>query len=67
MGPEAHQAYLDARVEACKEYRRVRDALSRAYASRTTPRSSEPGDEVFEVGASPFSMLGPYLRALLYS
>ena len=28
--------------------------------------ASEPGDEAFEVGASPFSMLRPYLRALLY-
>ena len=44
---EAGQAYLDAWVQACKEYRRVMDALSRAYTSRTTPRSSEHGDEVF--------------------
>ena len=44
---EAGQAYLDAWLRACKEYRRVMDALSRAYASRTTRRSSEPGDEVF--------------------
>jgi PadR family transcriptional regulator PadR len=43
---EARQAYLDAWVEAAKEYRWVIDALSQAYASRTTPRSSEPGDEV---------------------
>jgi PadR family transcriptional regulator, regulatory protein PadR len=43
---EAGQAYLDAWVEAAKEYRWVIDALSQAYASRTTPRSSEPGDEV---------------------
>ena len=28
--------------------------------------ASEPGDEAFEVGASHFSMLRPYLRALLY-
>ena len=28
--------------------------------------ASEPGDEAFEVGESPFSMLRPYLRALLY-
>src|SRR3569833_2819887 len=33
---EAGQAYLDAWVEAVKEYRRVIDALSRAYASRST-------------------------------
>ena len=44
---EAGQAYLDAWVEAANEYRRVMDALSRAYASRTTRRSSEPSDEVF--------------------
>ena len=44
---EAGQAYLDAWLRACKEYRRVMDALSRAYASRTTRRSSEPSDEVF--------------------
>ncbi len=37
---EAGQAYLDAWVEACKEYRRVMDALSRAYKRGTTPRSS---------------------------
>ena len=43
---EAGQAYLDAWVEAAKEYRWVIDALSKAYTSRTTPRSSEPGDEV---------------------
>src|SRR5215218_6066685 len=30
-------------------------------------RASEPEDEAFEVGARPFSMLRPYLRALLYS
>ena len=44
---QAGQAYLDAWVEAVKEYRRVIDALSQAYASRTAPRSSEAGDEVF--------------------
>ena len=44
---EAGQAYLDSWLRACKEYRRVMDALSRAYASRTTRRSSEPSDEVF--------------------
>ena len=43
---EAGQAYLDAWVEAAKEYRRLIDVLSQAYASRTTSRSSEPGDEV---------------------
>ena len=37
---EAGQAYLDAWVQACKEYRRVMDALSRAYARGTTLRSS---------------------------
>ena len=44
---EAGQAYLDSWLRACKEYRRVMDALSRAYASRSTRRSSEPSDEVF--------------------
>ena len=44
---EDGQAYLDAWVQAAKEYRRVIDALSRAYTSRSTPRSSERGDEVF--------------------
>ena len=44
---EAGQAYLDSWLRACKEYRRVMDALSRAYASRTTRRSSKPSDEVF--------------------
>jgi PadR family transcriptional regulator PadR len=44
---EAGQAYLGSWLRACKEYRRVMDALSRAYASRTTRRSSEPSDEVF--------------------
>ena len=44
---EAGQAYLDSWLRACKEYRRVMDALSRAYASRTTRRSSEPSDESF--------------------
>ena len=43
---EAGQAYLDSWLRA-KEYRRVMDALSRAYASRTTRRSSKPSDEVF--------------------
>ena len=44
---EAGQAYLDSWLRACKEYRRVMDALSRAYASRSTRQSSEPSDEVF--------------------
>jgi PadR family transcriptional regulator PadR len=44
---EAGQAYLDSWLRACKEYRRVMDALSRAYVSRTTRHSSEPSDEVF--------------------
>jgi DNA-binding PadR family transcriptional regulator len=44
---EVGQAYLDAWVQAAKEYRRVIDTLSRAYTSRSTPRSSERGDEVF--------------------
>ncbi len=44
---KAGQTYLDSWLRACKEYRRVMDALSRAYASRTTRRSSEPSDEVF--------------------
>ena len=43
---EAGQAYLDSWLRACKEYRRVMDALYRAYTSRTTPRSSGHGDEV---------------------
>jgi poly-beta-hydroxybutyrate-responsive repressor len=42
---EAGQAYLDTWVQACKEYRRVMDALSRAYMSRTTPRFLELGEE----------------------
>ena len=37
---EDGQTYLDAWVEACKEYRQVMDALSRAYARGTTLRSS---------------------------
>jgi poly-beta-hydroxybutyrate-responsive repressor len=44
---EAGQAYLEAWVQAAKEYRRVINALSRAFTSRSTPRSSERGDEVF--------------------
>jgi PadR family transcriptional regulator len=43
---EAGQAYLDAWVEAAKEYRRLIVVLSEAYASRTMPRFSKPGDEV---------------------
>jgi poly-beta-hydroxybutyrate-responsive repressor len=43
---EAGQAYLDAWLRACKKYRRVMDALSRAYTSRTTRRPSGHGDEV---------------------
>jgi PadR family transcriptional regulator, regulatory protein PadR len=42
---ESGEAYLDAWVQACKEYRRVMDALSRAYKSRTPPRSSEHGED----------------------
>jgi PadR family transcriptional regulator PadR len=42
---EAGEAYLEAWLEACKGYRRVMDALSRAYASRTPPRSSEHGQD----------------------
>jgi hypothetical protein len=49
---EAGEAYLNAWVQACKEYRRVMDALSRAYKSRRmTPHSSEHGEED-EVSAS---------------
>jgi len=45
---EDGQAYLDAWIQAAKEYRRVMDALSRAYTSRTIPRSSgHSEDEVF--------------------
>jgi PadR family transcriptional regulator, regulatory protein PadR len=47
---EAGEAYLHAWVQACKEYQRVMDALSQAYKSRTTPRSSEHGED--EVSAS---------------
>jgi poly-beta-hydroxybutyrate-responsive repressor len=36
---EAGEAHLDAWVQACRGYRRVMDALSKAYASRTPPRS----------------------------
>jgi DNA-binding PadR family transcriptional regulator len=31
---EAGQAYLNAWVQACKEYQRVMDALSQAYMSK---------------------------------
>ncbi len=37
------EAYLDAWVEACKEYSQVMDALFRAYTSRK-PRASEHGE-----------------------
>ena len=42
---EAGEEYLEAWVQACKEYRRVMDALSRAYMSRTPLRSSEHGED----------------------
>jgi poly-beta-hydroxybutyrate-responsive repressor len=35
------EAYLDAWVEACKEYSKVMDALSQAYASRKPQTQSE--------------------------
>jgi PadR family transcriptional regulator, regulatory protein PadR len=41
---EAGEAYLDTWVEGYKGYRRLMDALSRAYASRT-PRASEQEGE----------------------
>ena len=41
----AGEKYLDARVQACKGYRRVMDALCRAYLSRTTHRSPEHGED----------------------
>jgi PadR family transcriptional regulator, regulatory protein PadR len=41
----AGEKYLDAWVQACKGYRRVMDALCRAYLSRTTHRSSEHGED----------------------
>ena len=47
---EAGEAYLDTWMQACKEYRRVMDALSRAYMSRAPLRSSEH-DEDDEVSA----------------
>jgi poly-beta-hydroxybutyrate-responsive repressor len=52
---EAGKAYLEAWLEACKEYRRVMDALSRAYISRTAPRSSSEqhgNDDEEEVSSS---------------
>jgi PadR family transcriptional regulator len=42
---EAGEAYLEAWLEASKGYRRVMDALYRAYASRMPPRSSEHGQD----------------------
>jgi PadR family transcriptional regulator, regulatory protein PadR len=42
---ETGEEYLDAWVQACKEYRRVMDALSRSYMSRTPLRSSEHGED----------------------
>jgi PadR family transcriptional regulator len=42
---EAGEAYLDAWVQACTGYRRVMDALSRAYASRTRLHSVAEQDE----------------------
>jgi PadR family transcriptional regulator, regulatory protein PadR len=43
---EAGEACLETWVRACEEYRRVMDALSRAYTSRrTTLRSSEHGED----------------------
>ena len=47
---EAGEEYLEAWFQACKEYRRVMDALSRSYMSRTPRRSSEHGED--EVSAS---------------
>ena len=41
----AGEKYLDAWVQACKGYRRVMDALCRAYLSRTTHRSPEHGED----------------------
>ncbi|MDQ3834787.1 MAG: helix-turn-helix transcriptional regulator [Actinomycetota bacterium] len=52
---EAGKAYLEAWLEACKEYRRVMDALSQAYISRTAPRSSSEqhgNDDEEEVSSS---------------
>ena len=40
---QAGDTYLNAWVQACKGYRRVIAALSQAYASRMTIRSSEHG------------------------
>ena len=42
---EAGEAYLEAWIRASKEYRRVMDALSRAYMSSTPPRSSEHAED----------------------
>ena len=47
---EAGEEYLEAWFQACKEYRRVTDALSQAYMSRRAPRSTEHG--VDEASAS---------------
>lgn len=41
---DAGEAYLDTWIQACSGYRRVMDALSQAYASRT-PRASEHGED----------------------
>jgi PadR family transcriptional regulator, regulatory protein PadR len=48
---EAGEAYLEAWVQASKGYQRVMDALARAYASRTTPRSSSEHGEEDEASA----------------
>ena len=42
---EADQVYLDAWVQACKQYRRVVDALYRAYTRGTTPPRSSGHSE----------------------
>ncbi len=42
----AGEAYLEAWVKACKGYRRVMDALSQAYSSRSTARRASENGEV---------------------
>ena len=43
---KAGEAYLDAWIQASKDYQRVMDALGQAYTSRPTPsHSSEHGED----------------------
>ena len=40
---EAGEAFLEAWVKACKDYRRMMDALSQAYENRPPRRACEQG------------------------